>query len=388
MHELIVDCPYYEQQQYGMDSALETLFSMRYSADVRLVRKTILDLAASQIESGMLQANYPSRSRQIIPNFSLFWIFMLENYVLYSADTAILPGLCGTVDKILSAFDARIDERGLISSKTEYWHFIDWVPEWKNGVPIGGYDEPMCVDSFMYAAALKSAAKIFKERGNAHRCAEYLERAEAVLSAARTAFFDEKRGMFKDTQGGENFSQHTAVWATISGAVVGKEATALMEKAMTENISKCSFSFGFYLFRALEISGLYGKYADSLLDGWRKMIDLGCTTWAEKPNDPRSECHGWSATPTYELSAIVLGVKPTSAGFKTVSIEPYIGAFGLNEARGRIPTAYGEIVTSWKITDGGVNVKVTLPDDGMKATLTIDGESYEICGSEALEITK
>ena len=387
MHELIVDCPYYEQQQYCMDSALETLFSMRYSADVRLVRKTILDLAASQIESGMLQANYPSRSRQIIPNFSLFWIFMLENYVLYSADTAILPELCGTVDKILSAFDARMDERGLISSKTEYWHFIDWVPEWKNGVPIGGYDEPMCVDSFMYAAALKSAAKIFKERANAHRCTEYLERAEAVLSAARSAFFDEKCGMFKDTQSGENFSRHTAVWATISGAVVGKEATALMEKAMTENISKCSFSFGFYLFRALELSGLYSKYAGSLLDGWHKMLEQGCTTWAEKPVDSRSECHGWSAAPTYELSSVVLGVNPTSAGFKTVSFKPLIGAFGITSAKGEVPTPLGVIIASWSILeDGRATATIKLPSDEMSATITLSGKKYEISGSREFSV--
>lgn len=388
MHELIVDCPYYEQQQYCMDSALETLFSMRYSRDVRLVKKAILDLAESQIECGMLQANYPSRSRQIIPNFSLFWIFMLENYILYSADTSILKKLGGTVDKILSAFDERLTERGLISEMTEYWHFVDWVPEWKNGVPIGGYDEPMCVDSLMYAAALESASKIFAMNKNYHRHDEYLERRAEVISAAKEAFFDESRGMFKDTESADNFSQHTAVWAVISGAVTGDGATALMEKAMTESISKCTFSFGFYLFRALEIAGLYDKYASTLLDGWREMIDLGCTTWAEKPNDSRSECHGWSATPTYELSAIVLGVKPTSAGFRTVSIEPHTEAFGISEASGRVPTPYGEITVGWRITEGGFNARVTLPDEGMRATLKIGGEVYEIAGREAFEITK
>ena len=118
------------------------------------------------------------------------------------------------------------------------------------------------------------------------------------------------------------------------------------------------------------------------------MIDLGCTTWAEKPIDSRSECHGWSATPTYELSAIVLGVKPTSAGFRTVSIEPHTEAFGISEASGRVPTPYGEITVGWRITEGGFNARVTLPDEGMRATLKIGGEVYEIVGSEAFEITK
>ena len=76
MHEMYVDCPYYEQQQYDMDSALEMLFTMRMSADDRMPFKSITDFAHSQMADGMLQANYPSVMVQIIPDFTLFWVLM------------------------------------------------------------------------------------------------------------------------------------------------------------------------------------------------------------------------------------------------------------------------------------------------------------------------
>ena len=378
MHEVIVDCPYYEQQQYDMDSALETLYSYRLSPDARLVKKTILDLAASQIEDGMLQANYPSRSRQVIPNFSLYWIFMLENYLLYTADFSILKKTSGVLDRILAAFDARLGERGLVTPSTEYWHFIDWVPEWRIGIPSFGNDEPICVDSFMYAAALKSAARIFESVGNSYRKEEYLERAERVNKDALSAFFDERLGYFRDTENHENMSQHTAVWAVLSEAVTEDEAKQLLERAMTERMGKCSFSFGFYLFRALEKAGLYGKYAGKLLDGWRRMVDLGCTSWAENPDSPRSECHGWSSAPTYELSAVALGVKPTSPGYKTLTIEPHPEYFGITEATLTTPTPYGVVTLELNERE----ISVTLPSSEMTATVNIFGNSYSMIGKK------
>ena len=60
MHEIYVDCPYYEQQQYDMDSANEALFTYRYVSDTRMQKKCITDMAHSQIPF----IRVPSRRRK------------------------------------------------------------------------------------------------------------------------------------------------------------------------------------------------------------------------------------------------------------------------------------------------------------------------------------
>ena len=118
------------------------------------------------------------------------------------------------------------------------------------------------------------------------------------------------------------------------------------------------FSMNHFMFRALEASGCY-NYADKLLDGWRKMIDMHCTTWCENPDSPRSECHGWSSAPAYELSGVILGVKPASPGFDTVRIKPYTKT--LDFAEGEIPTPHGKIYIKWHKEDKKTIVDYKLP---------------------------
>jgi len=55
------------------------------------------------------------------------------------------------------------------------------------------------------------------------------------------------------------------------------------------------------------------------------MISNGLTTFAEKSDPSRSDCHAWSASPIYDLLATVCGIEQLRAGFKTVSIAPAPG---------------------------------------------------------------
>ncbi|MBO7297324.1 MAG: hypothetical protein J6V39_08710, partial [Clostridia bacterium] len=184
MHEMYVDCPYYEQQQYDMDSALEMLFTLRMSADDRMPFKSITDFAHSQMADGMLQANYPSVMTQIIPDFTFFWVLMLRDYLRYcgyGADAlARVRSMTGTVDRALEGFEKYMTKQGLIGV-TPYWHFVDWVPGWHVGVPNGGFTEPLTVTSLMYAAALGAAAEICNAVGRPGLAEDYRTRAARMI---------------------------------------------------------------------------------------------------------------------------------------------------------------------------------------------------------------
>jgi hypothetical protein len=90
------------------------------------------------------------------------------------------------------------------------------------------------------------------------------------------------------------------------------------------------------------------------------MLQLGLTSTPENPEPTRSDSHAWAAHPNYELLATVLGVRPGSAGFRTVRIEPFLGP--LERAQGRVPHPAGDIeVSLTRASDNRVRATVTLP---------------------------
>ncbi len=368
MREMYMDCPFYEQQQYQMDSALEMLYTMRMSADLRMPYQSLLDLGHSQLADGMLQANYPSTKVQIIPGFSLFWVLMLRDYLRYGGreqkELDRVRDLLGTMQKTLDAFESYITEEGLVGA-TPYWQFVDWVPTWHNGVPTGGLEKPVTVTCLMYAAALKAGAEICERFGRVGQVSDYLLRAEQMIGAVKRHCYDEAVGLFRDVQGLDNYSQHTTLWAVLSEAVTGEEAGKLIDRTFDANASVpirlCTFSMSHYMFRALEKAGRY-QYAARQLEGWQKMLDLHCTTWCENPDEPRSECHGWSSAPIYEFSAMVLGVCPTADGYRSVRIQPYADSYGLDWAKGTVPTPAGVIAVSWEKKNGQFIMTVEIPE--------------------------
>lgn len=371
MHELFVDCPYHEQQQYGMDSALEMMFALRMSSDTRLIKKTLTDFVHSQLPDGMLQANFPSTSIQVIPTFSLFWILAVREYLRYVGDTSFVKSLTGTIDKVLEAFDMLIDENGLVGA-TKYWHFTDWVPTWTIGIPEGGTEEPLTVGCLIYATALMAAAEICDATGRKELGSEYMRRHADIVKNVKEHCFDNERGLYRDTPSKRNFSEHTALWAVLSGAVSGAEATRLIDKVMTETVSRCTFSMNYYMLRALEKTDRY-CYAEKIMEGWHKMLALHCTTWCENPDSPRSECHGWSSAPIYEMSAMRLGVKPSANGFAAVEIKPVTE--GLDWAKGTVPTPYGVISVEWRKTANRLVIDVHTPEAAdMPVTLYLADE--------------
>ncbi len=370
MHEIFVDCPHYEQQQYGMDTALEVMFQMRMSDDSRIIKKSIIDFVHSQLPNGMLQANYPSRDVQVIPTFSLYWILMVREYLRYRGDEEFVRTLTGTIDKVLEAFNTILTKEGLVGV-TKYWHFVDWVPGWPLGRPACGDCEPLTVYSLIYAAALNASAEICDAVGRTALASEYRMRHQDMVANINTHCYNTEAGLYRDTPCVDNFSRHTALWAVLSGAKTGNEATELMERAMNADIAVPTFSMNYYMFRALEESGCY-KYADKVMDGWQHMLDLNCTTWCENPDDPRSECHGWSSAPIYEFSAMRLGVQPTENGFRAVKIKPVTD--GLEWAMGMVPTPYGLIKVEWKKENGKLIFNAEMPKDAnVPVTVEIEG---------------
>lgn len=83
MHETYEDCPFYEQLQYIMDARTQILYTYAVSADDRLARKCMDDLRRSQRYDGVLNCSYPNCNTNVIPGFSIYYILMVHDHMMY-----------------------------------------------------------------------------------------------------------------------------------------------------------------------------------------------------------------------------------------------------------------------------------------------------------------
>jgi len=74
---------------------------------------------------------------------------------------------------------------------------------------------------------------------------------------------------------------------------------------------------------------------------WEKLGQNGQIT-----DSNASLAHGWATAPVSALSSYVLGVEPTSPGYRTWTIAPQIG--DLAWAQGEVPTPSGAIASRWR----------------------------------------
>jgi hypothetical protein len=207
-----------------------------------------------------------------------------------------------------------------------------------------------------------------------------------LIEAVRAQCWDDGRRLFADTPAKKSFSQHANTFAVLAGAVEGEEASDFIRRTSADTtLVQASTYFRFYLLRAMKRAGLGEEYLAEL-GQWRTMLGLGLTTFAEKPDQTRSDCHAWSASPVYEFLATVCGVEPASPGFATVRIEPHLGH--LTRAEGVVPHPKGEIRVVFEREGEALKAKVTLPE-GVSGTLRWRGEELPIHpGEQALTVSR
>ena len=344
-HETVVDCPFYEQQQYIGDGRFASLPLWRLSNDSKIQRKLLLDTAHSLQPDGQVATTAPNMWTQIIHISTLYFVNLIREYLRYTGDVDFVKTMIGVIGCNVGYFEREKTPQGLFNPSYGC-RFIDWVASWKKGHPQGGENAPITVHSLMYAAMLQDAAEICDICGYPGTALDYRNLYQQMIDAVNKHCFDTEMGLYADVPGQKTYSEHTTVWAILSGAVTGDAARALAERTMDcDLVEPSSFSKKYDLLRALDKVGLYQRYAPEILKLWDEMLDKHCTTWCESTSYPRSECHGWSCTPMYEMSAQILGVYPVENGFQKVRIKPY--CMGLSYAKGRVPTPFGYIDVAW-----------------------------------------
>lgn len=369
MHETYTDCPFYEQLQYAMDARSQILYTYSISGDARLAKQCMEDFRRSQRADGTLNSCYPDSEPNVIPTFSIYYILMLHDFMMYHGDKKFIARHMGCVDSILNFFEEHIEQRGLVgkigAALTErgYWSFIDWAPQWETttGMPAAGLTGPITMESFLYVYGLMHAAEIMEYMNRCDTAKEYRQRAGKVREAINKYCRDQE-GYYLDGPGVSQYSQHCYVFAVLTESVSVEKGKEMLLQTLkdTKRYAPCSVAMAFYLFRALEITNTYEK-TDLLWNIWREMLQKHLTTCVENTVDERSDCHAWGAVILYEMPSVILGVRPGAPGYKKIMIRPISGY--LESAEGEVITPYGIIRVAWKKEEiGEIKLSYKIPE--------------------------
>lgn len=375
-----MDCPYYEQLQYIGDGRIQAIISYYNTGDDRLIKNSLNQISYSQQPEGVTFSRYPSASPQYIPPFSMWYVGMLHDYLMYGSDMEFLKTKLNSSRSVIQYFQSVQNPEGSLGT-LPFWSFVDWSvgPEWKQGVPPIGQDGNSAILDLQMLLALQYAADLEKYLGIPALGEIYLEEAEKLKSNIRKKYWNTSVGLFADRSEKDLFSQHANSLAILSGLVQAEEAKAIGDKILKleNNMVEATIYFKYYIHQALVQVGKGDQYL-SFLDVWRKGIDLGLTTWAETSDldKTRSDSHAWGSSPNIEFYRTILGIDSDGPAFSKVLIKPHLGEF--QELSGKMPHPNGEIEVSYNLKSNP-SAQIKLPT-GITGSLVFRGKTYPLQG--------
>jgi hypothetical protein len=283
---------------------------------------------------------------------------MLHDLWWYRGENEFVADYLPIARGALGWFERGVAPSGLLG-RLEWWDFVDWTQDFEDGVPPQERDGQSSMLSLQFAAALRDAAELESSFGLQERAQHDRALAVRITDAVRETCWDPARGLIADTPARRHFTQHANILAVLTDAIPPPEQQRVMKTVLADQtLTQCSYYFRFYLFRAMKKAGLADEYL-SQLGPWRKMLDLGLTTWAETPEPTRSDCHAWSAHPNFDLLATVAGIESAAPGFTKVAIEPHLGT--LERLQATFPHPRGEITVRYQRRGKSLVADVSLP---------------------------
>jgi alpha-L-rhamnosidase len=361
-----------------------------YSTDARQYVKGSEELLNSyQTAQGELGTNinpsaplgtFPENDSPYSTVYSLDELNNIAAYYLYTGDRSFLVAQWPAVERELGYVQGLTNSAGLLvtnGSNGRDWDYYDGA---KTGV-VTAYN-------VIYYEALVNAAKMARALGHATEAATYEGAATQLRSAINANLFDPSTGLYEVSTskpgtfaqdanslavlygvaptnaatkiietlrkslvetpyGPEPFSASTGYSPDVSPFVTNEEVEALFaRRESTQAVSLLETLWGY-----MDTPGLYYTGAD-----WEALTPAGAPAFGSFT----SLAHGWASGPTADLSAFVLGVRPTAAGYRAWSIDPHPG--GLTWAEGQVPTPSGPINAEWRaLPQGGFTVMARTP---------------------------
>jgi len=384
MHDAWIDGPGREGRQWAGDAVVE------FDAGVLafgpslfpLHRRFLLAASEGQRADGLLRMFFPgdiAPDAVTIPDYTLLWIIGAERYLLQSDDLATIERIFPAIERALAWFE-RLRGSDALLGEVPLWHFIEWADLDRRGrsAPI----------NILLAGALQAAANLARLCRRPRLAGRWRKQSASISRALNGSHWDEERGVYVDSVDPvtgarrRRVSQHANALMLLFDLVppgrrervlgsitdVGRlKLTAAPPIVPTgepfdheTDVVRANTFFAHFVDDALAGAGRFDWVADDLRRLFGPMLDAGSTTLWESHQPSASLCHGFSATPLYQLSTYALGVRALAPGHARFSIAPQPA--GLAWARGTVPTVHGPIEIDWRTDEDGLRVCVSHPE--------------------------
>ncbi len=383
MHDGWEDCPSREQRQWLGDATVELLVAQAAfgpSANA-LNRQFLRHAAESQRGDGLTQMFAPGDHRTnaiLIPDWTLQWILNAELHWRYTGDLETIEEILPSIERALAWFERHRGPNGLLA-QLPHWHFIDWAA-------VGRRGEAATVNALL-GGALRAAARLARALESERAARRYDARADELGRALAARHWDARRGVYVDevdpATGAQDprVSQHANAALVLFDLAPRERWAAMLDFVMDpargvftaappivptggpfdpeRNVVLANTFFSHFVYRALARAGRFERALADMRSRYGDMLARGATTLWESFDPTASLCHGFSATPVYQLSTEVLGVLPLAAGFRRFRVSPRPA--DLTFARGVFPTVLGDVEVAWERADGGLTVDLAVP---------------------------
>ena len=365
-HEMLMDCPFYEQQMYPADTRVQMLTLTAISGDDRMIRRGMEIYDLGRRDDGLVPNNWPTRNFQESQVMSLNYLMMYGDYVRWHRNDAWLKARFPGAMNTLLAMRRQENADGLLENVLGS-PFIDWVDEWgADPIPVGTGEGPGALVNLYYVHAMRSVAELAAAVGEKELSDYWRAKAERTGRKVIERFWVAERGLLADDVGHTKFSEHAQVFA-ILGDVLAKEQEDLAFAHLVDGtpLARVTVYSLHYLFEAFYRHDR-GDLILGRLDLWRDYLKAGLRTCLETPvtyPTQRSDCHAWGSHPIYHLRASVAGIRPSATGFARVRVAPSPGP--LKSLHATVPHPSGrDVDVRLTFADGRVAGTVTTPVAG------------------------
>lgn len=386
-HEMIFDCPFFEQQMYPGDTRIQLLVLSALTRDDRMARRAIEIFAKSARDDGMVPFNFPSRNIQEGATYTLCWLLMFRDFLYFHDNPEWLRAQLPAMRHTLSGIAAYEDPDGILRNLPG-WNFLDWIANsphrngsWAPG-SLEGDTSRGSIFSLLWIIALKGAADVETALGDTMMGDYWRAKARRTADSVIRIFWSAEHGMIADSDAFDSFSEHALSLAIVAD-ILPPEQRALASRALLgeKRLSRASVYFSHYLFEAYFLIGR-GDLFLRRLDLWRHYVALGLRTPLEAPEggkngqrEARSDCHAWGSHPIFWLQSGVAGVMPASPFFSTVRVAPQPGS--LRFIKSRVPHPRGFIDVDLAFDNGRASGTITLPA-GIPGTFEYAGSTVAL----------
>ncbi|MGH9468825.1 MAG: alpha-L-rhamnosidase N-terminal domain-containing protein [Terriglobia bacterium] len=365
-----MDCPTREQHQWLGDGEIELAVNGVADGNRDIARKFLLDASRDAWRDGAIPmvSDMAGNSHILIDDYIFSFINAVRSYYLRTGDKAFVLKIYPSVARAMMWFQGYRQSDGLLGHMP-YWVFLDWSNPDKRG--------ESAILNALYAHTLDNAAYLANLAGDRYHAKIFHNDSAAVRAVFNQRFWNAGRGLYVDAwehgRQSERIGQlanadailfglappgrDAGMFAKITNPALVREsgvspATGQFEingpaQSSGQTIIQAQTYGMFFVLEALARHGDAAQVRRYIEKFWGPMAAAGNDTfWENFVQASGTSCHAWSAAPTYFLTTLILGVRPTQPGYAEYDVAPHPA--GLEWAKGAVPTVHGTVSVDWK----------------------------------------